>query len=278
MIEFNFNPKIGVEGRLSATISHDAAQHFTPEQFPLTFTVRDMVGKIKCCFDLHPGSWVTFDFASNATAIINDAKDNILLEWKWDAWECSDIGHQIVEAWAMNNKGAEGIVIGANNGMSGEWVQPVLKEHLKATLVEPSDKAFMDLSNFYSKSNCLKTVVSGDGKDREFWEEDGEGYINSMKVEHFNNHAVGDTNNRQTIRSTISINDLIQICGDVKWIHIDVEGCDDELIYAIKDELLPELLIYEHEYLEDSGKLEKYVKKKGYITNMCGINTICFKK
>ena len=33
--------------------------------------------------------------------------------------------------------------------------------------------------------------------------------------------------------------------GNVKWIHIDVEGLDGELIYAIDNNLLPELLLFE---------------------------------
>ena len=93
---------------------------------------------------------------------------------------------------------------------------------------------------------------------------------------------MGEDKITETIKSSKSINDLIiesSEYGKVKWIHIDVEGMDGELIYAINDDLLPELLLFESLHMDNEyyNKLCNYLTVIGYSITKSGWNTICRK-
>lgn len=86
----------------------------------------------------------------------------------------------------------------------------------------------------------------------------------------------------QVKKSSKSINDLIIECSEhdtIKWIHMDVEGLDGELIFAIKPELLPDLLLFESLHIENNfyNVLCDYLSKHNYKTIKSGWNTICIK-
>jgi hypothetical protein len=87
---------------------------------------------------------------------------------------------------------------------------------------------------------------------------------------------------RETVKSSKSVNNLIiESCesGKVKWIHIDVEGMDGELIYAIREDLLPDLLLFESLHMQEEyyNNLKIYLEDKGYKVTKSGWNTICTK-
>jgi hypothetical protein len=86
----------------------------------------------------------------------------------------------------------------------------------------------------------------------------------------------------ETIKPSKSINNLIiesSERGKVKWIHIDVEGMDGDLIYTINDDLLPELLLFESLHMENEyyDNLCNHLTSKGYSITKSGWNTICTK-
>jgi hypothetical protein len=60
---------------------------------------------------------------------------------------------------------------------------------------------------------------------------------------------------------------------------MDVEGIDGELIYAIDDDKLPEVIIFESLNMTDDYKdiLFDYLRSKSYNLTSSGYNTICFK-
>ena len=67
--------------------------------------------------------------------------------------------------------------------------------------------------------------------------------------------------------------------NEVVILIIDVEGMDGELIYAINDEFLPELLLFEslHMHNQYYDNLCNYLTNKGYSIIKSGWNTICTK-
>jgi hypothetical protein len=86
----------------------------------------------------------------------------------------------------------------------------------------------------------------------------------------------------KVIKPSVSINDLIVKSSEkdkVRWIHMDVEGMDGELIYAIREDLLPELLLFESLNMEDVyyNDLCEYLRLKKYSITKSGYNTICIK-
>ena len=111
--------------------------------------------------------------------------------------------------------------------------------------------------------------------------EGGNGFTNSLSNKIIEQYVNIDLIN-SSIKKSKSINDLIiesSERGRVKWLHIDVEGLDGELIYAIKDDLLPELLLFESLHMENEyyDNLCNYLINKGYSITKSGWNTICLK-
>ena len=270
------------EGYTKITVDYESYNYLDKKQFPLHLLHKDLSGKVIWDTDLHPGWFSSYGQTHTSIELI-DSLGNKLFEWVWDPFIHGDYAHKYFELWSLNNIGANGIAIGTHNGMTGEWVGPVNKGKIKATLVEASEQQYKELLNFYDKKswiNCVQSLITTDGKDVVFYE-GGAGFTNSLSKEIIEKH-IPSSIITETIKPSKSINDLIidsSEQGPVKWLHIDVEGMDGELIYAINDELLPELLLFESLHMDNEyyDNLCNYLTNKGYSITKSGWNTICSK-
>lgn len=271
------------EGFIKISLDYESSDFFNKKQFPLHLLHKSLSGEVIWSTELFPG-WFSQYGQTHTTVEIIDSLGNKLFEWKWDPFINGDYAHKFFEIWSMNNVGANGIAIGTHNGMTGEWVSPVNKGLLKATLVEASEPQFKELTKYYNRKSwvrCVQTLVTTDGNDVVFYE-GGSGQTNSLSKDIILKH-MNESEVTQVIKSSKSINKLISESlefGDVRWIHIDVEGMDGELIYAIEDNFLPELLLFESLYMETEyyDNLHNYLINKGYKITKSGWNTICIKK
>jgi len=251
-------------------------------KLPFTFkVVNDIDKQVKWqTNDMQNGWWATYVEPCNSEAFLLDSMDNILYSWKWDTDKHGDKSHKFFLDWCKKNKGSKGIAIGTHNGTTGEWVVPVMDNLIEAYLVEASDKQYSELvENYKSSSNAhtIKSLITSDGSEIEFFESE-DGFTNSTSKEHvlkFHN----DVNS--VIKKSISLNDLIIQCGlqnDLKWLHLDVEGIDDELILSLDDTKvkLPEIIIYESLNLSDERKKNviEWLESKNYQCEESGWNTI----
>ena len=285
MISFEFTKpnEIYSEGNTKITVDYNASTYYNEKQFPLHLIYKTLMGEVAWSIELFPGWFSEYSLISNTTIEIIDSLGNKLFEWKWDPFIHGDYAHQYFEIWALNNRGSNGISIGTHNGMTGEWVGPVNKGLLKSTLVEASDIQFKDLLKFYKDKkwiNCIQSLITTDGNDIIFYE-GGNGFTNSLSKDIIEKH-ISIEEITTTIKPSKSINNLIiesSQRGKVKWLHIDVEGMDGELIYAINDDLLPELLLFESLHMENEyyDNLCNYLTNKGYSITKSGWNTICIK-
>jgi hypothetical protein len=264
-------------GKIVVTIdSYDRSLY----QEPFTFQVINDVDKnVRWQLnDMKEGWWATFVEPCNAEAIVKDSNGKILYSWKWKTEEHGDVSHKFFLEWCKKNKGSKGISIGTHDGTTGEWVVPVFDNLIEAYLVEASDKQYNDLFNNYkNKANTIQSLITSDGSEVEFFEGD-DTFTNSVSREHalkFNTEV------RSILKKSISINDLIVKCGlqnDLKWLHIDVEGIDDELILSLDETKvkLPEIIIYESLNLseERQKKVIKWLESKNYTCEESGWNTI----
>jgi hypothetical protein len=285
MIYFEYTKpnEIHSEGNIRISVDYNASTYYNENQFPLYLTHKTLMGEVAWSSELHSGWFSEYSIISNTTVEIIDSLGNKLFEWKWDPFIHGDYAHQYFEIWALNNRGSNGIAIGTHNGMTGEWVGPVNKGLLKSTLVEASDIQFKDLLKYYKDKkwiNCVQSLITTDGNDVVFYE-GGNGFTNSLSKDIIEKHINIDEI-ITTIKPSKSINDLIIETyerGKVKWIHIDVEGMDGELIYGINDELLPELLLFESLHMDNQyyDNLCNYLSTKGYSITKSGWNTICTK-
>lgn len=285
MINFDFtrpsdeNP----EGVLNISVDHNASGYYDEKQFPLYLTHKTLMGEVAWSSNLYPGHFSQYLMNTYTNVDIIDSLGNKLFEWVWNPFIHGDFAHQYFEIWSLNNLGSNGIAIGTHNGMTGEWVGPVIKGRLKATLVEASEPQFNDLLKYYKDKSwikCKKDLITSNGSDVVFYE-GGAGFTNSMSKNIIQNY-VNESHITSTLKPSKSINNLIKEVserGKVKWIHIDVEGMDGDLIYAINDDLLPELLLFESLHMENEyyDNLCNYLTNKGYSITKSGWNTICIK-
>jgi hypothetical protein len=168
MINFEFtrpndeNP----EGNITVDIDYNAYSYYNENQFPLRLIHKTLMGEVAWSSDLYPGWFSGYGMNTYTTVEIIDSLGNNLFEWRWNPFLHGDYAHQYFEIWALNNTGSNGIAIGTHNGMSGEWVGPVIKGLLKATLVEASDTQFNDLLKYYRGKkwiNCVQSLITKDG-------------------------------------------------------------------------------------------------------------------
>jgi len=285
MINFEFKKPFDIhyEGTMEVSLSHEYSDYLKDEQLPIRALHKSLSGEVLWSSDLFPGCWSFYSMLTYTTFEAIDSLGNTLFTWKWNAFEHGDVAHQIFEVWSLNNRGSNGVAIGTHNGMTGEWVGPVNKGLLKATLIEASDKQFSDLTNFYEGKDwvtCKQDLVTTNGEDVTFYE-GGAGWTNSIVKESIVNY-VNENYITETKRSSTSINDVFEEAktrGDIKWLHIDVEGLDDYLILSLNEAYLPEIIVYEIENLsqERNQTLVDYLNNKGYRIINSGRNAICIK-
>jgi hypothetical protein len=249
--------------------------------YPLYYTVDDIFGRTIWQTKLHSGVWSLWEWPTWTSIKISDSKGNPVYDWKWDPIKDGCICHQLFHLWSLNNGGAFGIAIGTHDGSTGEWVGAVREGRLHALLVEASDKQFSELNQFYTDKNwvrCEQKLITVDGADVIFYET-GPGHMNSIKRSHL------DTNPYPIVevpKSSQSLISLLESNPGYKWLHLDVEGIDDDLILSLKsrEDLLPEVLIYEHESLSEirENEIQEFLKNNSYqIYKSYSRNTIAFK-
>lgn len=277
--------KNSLYGEVKATVDYiDMGIEF-PYELPLSFQIISNInGEVKWHSDMYQGCWSTYCEPNDCTAYIKDKNGIIINKLEYNPLQHGDYSHKLFMAWSLKNKGAKGIAIGTHDGLTGEWVSPVISGLVEAYLVEASDMQYSKLENNYKNSkNCktLKYLVTADGKDYEFFE-GGEGYTNSV----FKTHILNYTQNINILnKSSISLNDLIIECGleeNLKWLHLDVEGLDSDLILSLDDNKIkmPEFIIYESLNLSDDKKVKTitFLENKGYSCKESGWNTVAYKK
>jgi len=266
-------------GKITVEINNYNPELFQP---PFTFQViNDIDGQIKWEYTgMSDGWWSSYVEPCNSKAILKDSNGNISSSWKWDTNKHGDKSHKVFLDWCQKNKGSKGIAIGTHNGTTGEWVVPVFNNLVEAYLVEASDKQYNELVSNYNNlpnAHTIQSLITSDGQEIEFYEGDDE-FTNSTSKDHvlkFNDNV------KSVLKKSVSLNDLIIQCGlqsDLKWLHIDVEGIDDELILSLDDTKvkLPEIIIYESLNLSDDRKKKviKWLESKNYQCEESGWNTI----
>lgn len=250
---------------------------------PIIFRVTSSVsGKTLWETDLVPGTWSYYEMICNTTSYLL-RKGEIISEVKWDTFAHGDLAHQYMMYWALENKGAQGIAIGTHNGETGEWVEPLRKGLLTATLVEASEEQFQELSVNYSGvqgSLIKKCLITPEGGPITFWETDEASYTNSVKKEHVEKFS---GNLRPVIMDSVALNDLIDSHeSQVTWLHLDVEGIDTDLILSISDQNISNLKLIIYETLnssdEDKQTCKRFLVDKGFFVQESGWNTIAIRK
>ena len=281
MISFDFKlpTQEFPEGALTISVSGDK-NFFLNDELPIHVLIKNNNNEIINSYKLSDGWWCThYHLCYTNIEIINN-KGDLLSKWDWQTFLHGDFIHQYFYNWSKRNLKSNGIAIGTHDGTTGEWVGPVNDGLLNALLVEASEKQFKKLKNKYNNYPWVKVknvLVSTDGNQKNFYE-GGYGHTNSLFLD-ITNQYVNENEIIPTLKDTISLNQLLIENSPIKWLHLDVEGYDAELIYSINDDLLPELIIFESLHLDDElkNKIHNYLRNKNYKVYEKNFNCLCIK-
>ena len=230
-------------GQIRVDVDESAEWILDNDQFPLRLTVSEN-DKVVWETNLYSNSFATWDPLNRDCVMIITTSDGILIN---EYIPESDICQKIFDMWSIKNKKSMGLVIGTHDGTSGEWVKSVVSGDLNAVLVEGSDDQYKKLRKNYPNHRCIRKIVSPNGGDVEMYEF-GTGEGNTIDPNYLTQYNITDY--RTVKEESISINNLIISEGlgnTLKWLHIDLEGIDDEIIMALDFNRIrkPELIVFE---------------------------------
>jgi hypothetical protein len=279
MIDISYNEGIKIEtGHLDKILSK--------EQLPIKVEIKNVVSKKTIwSTELNNFMWASYPNNEMVDVVIKDAKDNFIYQYYWDVLIHGSIFYKSLWLYCkgLNNKGVNpnGLVIGTHDGEFGEWC-PLVRFHLsEMVLVEGSKKQFDRLVENYGQKQGLTLIhdlITTDGSNVEFFE-GGEGYTNSIVERVIRGWEKDEI--KSTIRQSTSINDLIYNNFIIKgkkldWLHLDVEGMDAKLIMSLKEEHIPNFIIFEDFNLETWEKkdLMDWLSKRNFLSK--SESGICF--
>ena len=241
-----------------------------------------VTGEIHYQVTLNPTAWARWCGAELITDIlVYDSTGELIYEKKWDVTEHGD--NVEMDLWyylkGRQNRGlkSNGLVIGTHDGRNGHWIYPIKHGVSTATLIDGSDKQYIELKKNYTNNLFVETrnlIVTTDGSDVE-WYQGGEGYTDTV-VKELIEAWVNDGTIVKTHRPSVSINELM-VQDNYDWIHLDVEGIDGDLILCLEQR--PNVIIYESMNLsqEMNEKLNEWFSINQYITITDNGNTIAKK-
>ena len=213
--------------------------------------------------------------------LIYSSNGTLLHEYKWDVITHGDEIEKMLwfylKARQLNGLKSNGLVIGSHDGRNGHWIYSVKHKLTDATLVDGSDKQYVELTQNYkhnSNIETLNTIVTTDGSYVE-WYQGGEGYTDTV-VPSLINEWLDSSEITKSYRKSVSINDLMKD-KNYDWLHLDVEGIDGDLILALENK--PNVIIYESMNLDKimEAKLNLWFVENSYETIECNGNTIAIK-
>lgn len=242
---------------------------FTEHQLPLQFEfVKQVNGRKIWDVKLNSNSWANFPDTEMIDVVVKDNNDKHLFTRKWNVLIDGSFIYQKLWNYCLNTNNPKGVVVGTHNGEFGEWVPTALNQQSEMILIEASEKQYSELLNNFGVFENLQFVnklVTDNGETVTFYE-GGKGYTNSVEkrvIEFWETEEIS-----ATIRESIKFSDLID--NSINWIHLDVEGIDDKLLYTLSDIQYNNLglIIFEYNNLttEKREEINNFIISKGFTT------------
>lgn len=248
------------------------------DQLPLTVKfLRNLTDREIWSAVVGSHSWATFPDSDMMDVQIEDAQGVVLKRHKWDVVLNGSFFYQTLWNYCLKRsaegKPNKGLAVGTHNGEFGEWVPLAQNSLSEIVLVEGSTKQFEELfKNFtvFPFLTFINEVVTPDGEDVIFYE-GGQGYTNSVRkdvIEYWEQHSVEKNQISETHRKSLKFNDLVK--DDMNWLHLDVEGIDDQLLMSLDENKFKNLdiIIFEYNNLstEKRENIDNFMKERGYQT------------
>jgi FkbM family methyltransferase len=209
-------------------------------------------------------TWCSLPNGRNVDIRIIDSNGDLILNKMWLFNSKSDICEIEFVKWCQdfyfkNGYKPSGVVIGAHNGTSGEWVESYKQNLISNTLlIEPNLKPFNKLVSNYQHDNRFKfknIVVSEFDDFVDFYTDENLDSESSSLIKNnlLKNNSTSISNKVKSVSPNNILNNFT--CD---WLHIDTEGYDAKILLMINDEHLNKLkfIIWEHIHLDDEIKLK----------------------
>ena len=238
---------------------------------PLKFKIKKVISK-EIVWETSLNSFMWAEFGTNEIndVVVEDSLGNFVYQYHWDVIQHGSIFYKSLWLYCKSliNNGIKprGVVVGTHDGEFGEWV-PLTRHFMSdMLLVEASQKQFDKLyQNFSDKPGItfLNDLITTDGSDVEFFE-GGAGYTNTVVervIRHWETEEVHSSK-----RTSTSFNSLIEGYGKVDWLHLDVEGLDAKLLMSLKEENIPNFIIFEDYNLdpEEFSRVSNFFRDRGF--------------
>lgn len=238
---------------------------------PLKFKIKKVISK-EIVWETSLNSFMWAEFGTNEIndVVVEDSLGNFVYQYHWDVIQHGSIFYKSLWLYCKSliNNGIKprGVVVGTHDGEFGEWV-PLARHFMSdMLLVEASQKQFDKLyQNFSDKPGItfLNDLITTDGSDVEFFE-GGAGYTNTVVervIRHWETEEVHSSK-----RTSTSFNSLIDGYGKVDWLHLDVEGLDAKLLMSLKEENIPNFIIFEDYNLdpEEFSRVSNFFRDRGF--------------
>lgn len=255
--------------------------------FPINIKLINKIsGRVCYEVDITESMWAqSHGFIDQCYVLITDKNGNILLKKNLDNFTDGDTVENYFDIWSKTKIKSLGIVAGANDGTTGEWVDMVRENKLKAILLEPLDYAYNNLNIFYKENSNVEIfnkAITVDGGPVKFYAEQNFGGVCSTTIlDQAINSAYSIDNYKEIMVESFSVIHLLKTYKP-EWFHIDLEGLDFDIVSEIikYDDLHPEIILYEHYHMKENQykELENNLFQKGYI-NIKGerLNSIAIK-
>ena len=124
--------------------------------------------------------------------------------------------------------------------------------------------------------------MTPNGNDVEFFE-GGKGYTNSVVervIRGWEREEIHSTKRKSISFNSLVENNFIAFGEKLDWIHLDVEGLDVQLLISLKEEYIPNFIIFEDFNLNDDDKvlIELWIQKNNFKKHseagICMLNKI----
>lgn len=275
--------KVTYDREKNSTIVSCGNMDFIGNNLPLKIEFKNYItNEIHYSTNLYSNMWTSWSGAELITDVLVYANDGTLLKnFEWDIMLNGDDIEKTLWIYLMDRKNrkvpSNGLVIGTHDGRNGHWIYPIKENISRALLIDGSEKQFRELVKNYQHFNnvtFMNEIVTVDEQNVK-WYQGGEGYTDTV-VKNLIYDWLDDNKISETERKSYSFKKLINE-NNFDWIHLDVEGIDDELILSL--EKLPNVIIFESMNLEESriGTLNEWFSRNGYQTITCFGNTMAMK-
>ena len=246
----------------------DLSSDFSSHQLPLKLQIVKSVNKkiVLWSCDMNSNSWAVYRKLNWEDVIIRDSQGDIVWSLEYIPSLESTFQH-LIRMWCLGcSKKPNGLIIGTNDGLDGEWVYSVISNSSNAVLIEASENTYNKLKENYLEHNnviTLNDLVSVDGEDINFYEaeNDTRGILSSVISNHHDKFDLGGWKMgdiKSTLRKSSRLYDMLELYKP-DWIHMDTEGLDVDLLFSvINSPLLPRLISFEYVHA-DVNKLENIV-------------------